>query len=137
MGLIIDSSLLVSAERSGQNARQSLTTITSQIGETEIALSVVTLIELAHGAARADNTERRETRGRFIEDLILGVPVHPISTAIALLAGKIDGESHTRGFAVPLADLLIGVTALDLGYGVATTNARHFRMIPGLMVLQL
>jgi len=37
--------------------------------------------------------------------------------------------------AVRYADLLIGATALSLGYSVLTNNARHFRMIPGLSVM--
>jgi predicted nucleic acid-binding protein len=32
---------------------------------------------------------------------------------------------------------LIGVTALELGYSVATGNLRHFEMIPGLSVVRL
>jgi predicted nucleic acid-binding protein len=54
MGLILDSSVLIKAERQGQNARQMLTAISRTAGETEIALSLVTLLELAHGAACAD-----------------------------------------------------------------------------------
>ena len=57
MGLILDSSVLIAAERQGQNARQMLSAIARTAGETEIALSVVTLIELAHGAARADTAQ--------------------------------------------------------------------------------
>jgi predicted nucleic acid-binding protein len=33
--------------------------------------------------------------------------------------------------------LLIGATALELGYAVATYNVRHFGMIPDLEVKQL
>ena len=51
MGLILDSSVLIKAERQGQNARHVLTAISQIAGETEIALSVISLIELAHGAA--------------------------------------------------------------------------------------
>jgi hypothetical protein len=58
MGLILDSSVLITAERQGQNARQMLSAIARTAGEIEIALSVVTLIELAHGAARADTAQR-------------------------------------------------------------------------------
>jgi predicted nucleic acid-binding protein len=32
---------------------------------------------------------------------------------------------------------LIGVTALELGYGIATANLRHFQQIPGLSVRRL
>lgn len=37
----------------------------------------------------------------------------------------------------PLSDLLIGASALELGYGVGTANVRHFGLIPGLNVVQL
>ena len=60
MGLILDSSVVIKAERQGQNARQMLTAISRTAGETEIALSAVTLLELAHGAARADTAQRKQ-----------------------------------------------------------------------------
>ena len=137
MGLILDSSILVAAERQGKNARQMLAAVAHGVGETEIALSVVTLIELAHGAARADTSERKDKRLQFIRELLTAVPIHPVTPALALRAGHIDGQNQARGVRLPLADLLIGVTALELGYSVATANIRHFRSIPGLSVVQL
>jgi len=65
------------------------------------------------------------------------MPVYPVTVTIALRAGQLDGQNQARGVKVPLADLLIGVTALELGYGIATANLRHFRQIPGLSVSQL
>jgi predicted nucleic acid-binding protein len=53
------------------------------------------------------------------------------------VSDKIDGENQAQGIRLPLSDLLIGVTALELGYGIATGNLRHFQMIPGLSVVQL
>jgi predicted nucleic acid-binding protein len=44
MGLILDSSVLIKAEREGQNARQMLTAISRTAGNTDIAISVITLI---------------------------------------------------------------------------------------------
>ena len=137
MGLILDSSVLVAAERQGQNARQILAAIARQIQETEIAISVITLIELAHGAARADTAERKAKRQKFIQELREAMPIHPVTVTIALRSGQLDGENQARGTRVPLADLLIGVTALELGYSVGTANLRHFRQISGLSVLQL
>ena len=69
MGLILDSSVLVAAERQGQNARQMLASIAGKIVETEIGISVITLTELAHGAARssghrAHRPARRTNRWR-------------------------------------------------------------------------
>lgn len=52
-----------------------------------------------------------------------------------MLAGRLDGEQAAKGIVIPFADLLIGATALSLGYSVLTTNIRHFRLIPGLTVI--
>ncbi|MGC2831166.1 MAG: PIN domain-containing protein [Candidatus Acidiferrum sp.] len=137
MGLILDSSVLIAAERQGKNARQVLTAIAKEIGETEIGISVVTLIELAHGAARADTPERKLKREKFIEELMIAMPVYPVTASLALRAGQLDGQDQARGVRVPLPDLLVGVTALELGYSVGTSNLRHFRQVAGLSVIQL
>jgi predicted nucleic acid-binding protein len=136
MGVILDSSVLVAAERQGKNARQMLGELSAKIGDTEVALSVVTLIELAHGAARANTPERKSKREKFIQELQMAMPIEPVTISVALRTGQLDGENQTRGVQIPLADLLIGVTALELGYSVGTANLRHFRQVPGLSVVQ-
>jgi len=137
MGLILDSSVLIAAERQGKNARQVLTSLAQEVGETEVGISVVTLIELAHGAARADTPERKSFREKFIEELLTAMPVYPVTASMALRAGQLDGQNQARGISVPLADLLVGVAALELGYSVGTSNLRHFRQVIGLSVFQL
>jgi tRNA(fMet)-specific endonuclease VapC len=59
-----------------------------------------------------------------------------VTLEIAQVAGKIEGEQAAKGILTALPDLLIGVPALHLGYSVATLNSRHFRLIPGLSVVQ-
>jgi len=137
MGLILDSSVLIAAERQGKNARQMLTVIAGKIGETDVGISVVTLIELAHGAARAVTPEQKAMRQNFLGELLTAIPIHPVTVSLALRTGQLDGESQARGIRIPLSDLLIGVTALELGYSVGTANLRHFRQVPGLSVVQL
>jgi len=137
MGLILDSSVLVASERQGKNARQTFSAIAGEIGDTEIGISVITLIELAHGAARADSLERKAKRERFIQELVTAVPVHPVTVPIAIRAGFLDGGNQAHGTRVPLPDLLIAVTALELGYSVGTANLRHFKQVAGLSVVQL
>jgi predicted nucleic acid-binding protein len=137
MGLILDSSVLIAAERQGKNARQMLTVIAGKIGETDVGISVVTLIELAHGAARAVTPEQKAMRQNFLGELLTAIPIHPVTVSLALRTGQLDGENQARGIRIPLSDLLIGVTALELGYSVGTANLRHFRQVPGLSVVQL
>jgi predicted nucleic acid-binding protein len=102
MGLILDSSLLITAERQGQNARQMLAAVSGKVGNTDIAVSVVTLIELADGAARADTLQRREKRQQFIQDLLRALPIHPVTVSLALRVGQIDGENQAKGIRLPI-----------------------------------
>jgi predicted nucleic acid-binding protein len=134
---MLDSTAAVAAERQGKNARQLLETVALETGDEEVAISVVTVLELAHGIARADTTERRDRRQRFLDELLGGVPIQPATVPIALHAGQIDGRSQARGIRIPLSDLRIGTSALELGYGVGTANVRHFEQIPGLKVVRL
>ena len=137
MGLILDSSVLIAVERQGKNARQVLAALTEKLDETEIGISVITLVEMAHGAARADTLERKAKRQTFIDELVMALPVFPVTVPIALRAGQLDGENQARGLKVPLPDLLIGVTALELGYSVRMANLRHFRQVAKLRVIEL
>ena len=90
-----------------------LAAIAGTTADPEIALSVVTLIELPHGAARADTAQRKQNRQQFIQELLTALPIHPVTVPIALRVGQIDGDSQVKGVQLALADLLIGVTALD------------------------
>jgi predicted nucleic acid-binding protein len=115
VGLILDSSVVIAAERLGQTAYQMLEAISQQKQDPEIAISVVTVVELALGMARADTPQRRAGRQQFLDDLLAGMPVHPVTAAIALRAGQADGLMRAAGKRMALADLLIGSTALELG----------------------
>src|SRR5438045_255568 len=92
---------------------------------------------LARVRAGADTAQRKAKRQQLIQELLTALPIHPVTVPIALRVGQIDGENQAKGLRLPLADLLIGVTALELGYSVATGNLRHFQRIPGLSVMQL
>ena len=63
-----DSSVVIKAERLGKTAYQMVDGL--GLGDTEMAVSVVTVLELAHGVVRADTETRRAARQRFLDDLI-------------------------------------------------------------------
>ena len=87
-----------------------------------------------HGVRRAKPAEVKAKRQEFVEAILEGIPVLPITLQVARVAGEIDGETRERGVVIPTADLFIGATALQLGFQIATANVRHFRLIPGLVV---
>lgn len=136
MGLILDSTIAIGGERKGRTAAALLTEVRAAFGPEVIALSTVSAMELEHGIWRAQDTAQADRRRKFIEDLFAALPIYPLTLSIARRAARIDAESQKRGVQIPFQDLVIGVTALEFGYAVATGNLRHFQMIPGLIVKQ-
>jgi len=135
LGVILDSSVVIEAERQHLNVAQFLKQIVQRIGEMEVALCAITVAELTHGIYRANAPERRERRRAFLDDLKAAVPVYPITDGTAELVGRIGAESSAAGVTIPFDDLLIGASALERGYAVATRNPRHFQKIPGLNLI--
>lgn len=136
MGLILDSSVVIAAERRGDTVERLIEKIVTKTGDEEAAISAIGLTELIHGIYRAQTTEIRLRRESFINELLADVTVYPYTKETALLAGKLDGEQQSRGVVIPFTDLLIGATALSLSYNLLTGNLRHFQKIPGLSVIQ-
>lgn len=116
--------------------RKSCKRVRAWQGDVESALSVVTIVELTHGIYRAKSDTDRERRRAFCEELRRDLVVHPVTVDIAEIAGRIEGQQAAVGVSIAFEDLLIGATALHLGYALATLNLRHFQVIPGLQVLQ-
>jgi tRNA(fMet)-specific endonuclease VapC len=137
VGFVLDSTVFIAAERAGKNPRGVIEELLTHFDDTEATLSIITIIELAHGVERANSTERKVARERFLNELVMGISVEPITIPIALRAGKTDGNLQAQGLRISLGDLLIGTTALELGYAVVTHNVRHFKMIPDLVVKQI
>ena len=137
MGIILDSSVLIALERKGKSSKYALQELHERFDGEEIALSIISVVELAHGIARADSEVRRAKRQEYLDDLTATLDIHLVTIPVALRAGQIDGENTAKGIRLALADLLIGVTALELGYRVATSNTRHFQMIPALETISV
>src|SRR5438552_18650403 len=76
-GLVLDSSVLVAAERAKLTTPEVLRDIraTAEVGDAPIVISVMTVAELAHGIYRANTPERRERRRQFVDELKTHVPV--------------------------------------------------------------
>jgi predicted nucleic acid-binding protein len=135
MGLILDSTVLIAGERRGETVKQVIERIRAACGDVECALSVVSIVEFTHGIYRAKSDADRVRRTTFADELVRSMIVHPVSLAIAQLAGRIEGEQAAKGIAIEFEDLVIGATALHLGFDVATANVKHFQLIPGLNVV--
>lgn len=134
MGLLIDSTVFIHAERTGQTPVELSSALLERYGDELLAISAMSAAELFHGCWRADTPARRARRVEFVDAVLSVVPVIPITLTIARILGEIDAELRAAGLTTPTSDLLIAATALSRDDGVVTGNARHFGRVPGLTV---
>ena len=91
-----------------------------------IAVSVVTVEELAYGVERASGPRRQKLTRWFDGMLDSAAAVLDVTPAIARAAGELRALRDTAGRPVAQADMLIAATALVHGLTLATRNVRDF-----------
>ena len=131
MGTLIDSSILIAAERSPEGAG----TMLEAHAHEEIAIAAITASELLHGVHRAASAGQRARREAFVEAILSAVPVVPFDLLVARVHSRLWADLAARGSPIGAHDLIIGATALAIGYGVATRDKRSFPKIAGLQVV--
>lgn len=129
MAILIDSSVLIAAERGALDLRKTMAG-----AEEEIALAAITASELLHGVHRAAPTQLA-AREAFVEQLLARLPVLSFDLLAARVHARIWAGLAARGISVGAHDLLIAATAIASGAKIATRDRRSFPRIPGLTVL--
>jgi len=128
VGLLIDSSVFIAAERS----QQPPTTLFDQLGDQPVALSAVTASELLHGVHRADSALRRGRREQFVGLILKAVPILPFDLPVAQIHARLWADLQKRGEMIGERDLMIAATALAHGLTLVTRDKRHFPRVEGL-----
>lgn len=128
MGIMLDTSLLIQAERGHFDIDRFI----RGREEEPFGLSVITVAELLHGVHRADSSKRRLKRSAYVEKVIEWFPVYPFDILTARIYADIWAYLRRKGIQIGAHDLMIGSTALALGFSVATFDKRHFQRIEGL-----
>ena len=135
LGVVLDSSAVIAAERKKQPIPEFIGAIFHAHGSLDLSLSPVTVAELVHGIYRSKTPEAGQRRRQYIEELVSLVPVHPVTNRTGWLVGQIEGQEAAKGNMLPFNDLMIAAAAIEQGYAVLTGNVRHFQKIPGLSVV--
>ena len=128
MGLILDTSVLIEAERK---------TIDFSLWQNygDAYISAITVTELLVGVHRANTEERRVKRSVFVEHIIGSLTSLPFQEAEARVYAQLLGTLWNQGFNVGAHDMIIAATALSYNYAILTYNTSDFIKIPGLDVL--
>jgi tRNA(fMet)-specific endonuclease VapC len=132
VGLVIDTSALVSVERAGVAWEEPL----SRLGAESAALPAIVCAELLAGVHLAQSTARAASRRAKIQALLARVPVIEFGLAVAERWAELFTTLSRRGRLIPANDLAVAATALHLGFGVVVgpQDETHFRTVPGLRV---
>jgi tRNA(fMet)-specific endonuclease VapC len=130
MGQLIDSSILIAAERSGRGMQE-----LADIAPNEpVAIAAITASELLMGMHRARTEEQRLRREAFVEGILALLPVLPIDLRVARTHARLWAVLDAQGQPIGAHDLWIAATAITYGYIVCTHNRREFGRVPGLEV---
>lgn len=128
MGIIIDTSVIIAAERKNIDFNQWQKYESAYI-------SSITITELLVGVHRAKNPEIRMKRSAFVEHIVSSISSLAFGEEEARLYAGILDELYRQNITIGTHDMMIAATAIANGYPVLTTNEKDFKRIPGLEVL--
>lgn len=130
MGVLIDASILIEAER----GRLTLASHVARRSEEESFLSVVTASELLHGVHRAATPARRANRSAFVEGVLERFPLLEIDLATARAHARVWADLAATGSMIGPHDLWLAASCIAHGLTMVTANVREFERVPGLDV---
>jgi predicted nucleic acid-binding protein len=132
VGLVIDTSALVAAERAGASWDRAL----SPFGDEPAAVPTIVYAELLVGVELADEPARAAGRRARIAALASRVPLADFDAGAAVQWARLFATLSRAGRLIPANDLVVAATALSLEFGVLVgpQDEGHFRAIPGLRV---
>ena len=130
MGHLIDSSVLVAAER----GLLDLDRLLESHADAAVALAAISASELLHGLHRLRGIRRARSEA-FVERVLAALPVIPFDLAAARVHAVLSADLRAKGTPVGAHDLLIAATAVLRDDTVATRDLRSFPRISGLAVV--
>jgi predicted nucleic acid-binding protein len=131
MGVVLDTSILVAAERGDLPMPAFLQTL----GQETVAIAAITAAELLFGVERAGSAVTRARRGAFVEGLLAVVPTIPFGLLEARRHAQLWAELARKGRMIGAHDLAIAATALAHDFAIATRNTAEFGRVPGLRLV--
>jgi predicted nucleic acid-binding protein len=132
VGLVIDTSALVAAERAGDAWEHAL----AGLGEEPVALPAIVYAELLVGVELANAERRAVGRQARIEALIARVPLVEFGAGAVVHWARLFATLSRAGRLIPANDLVVAATAqfLEFGVLVGPRDEAQFRAVPGLRV---
>jgi tRNA(fMet)-specific endonuclease VapC len=126
VGILIDTSVIVAAERGGQLPNVEF--------DDEVGISSITASELLLGTHKG-SAGTRARRTAYVEEVLEQLPVVAFGLVEARVHAAVTASMQTMGLTTATADMQIAATALARNWSLATLNRRDFERVPGLRVV--
>lgn len=131
MGLILDTSVLIAAERQ----QFDLVRLFSAQGEASFFIAAITASELLHGVERAQTAAQKQNRSRFVEAVLAQLEVIDFDLPAARRHAVLWAALEQTGRMIGPHDLLIAATALEHDHTLVTLNGAEFNRVSALRIL--
>lgn len=131
MGLILDTSVLIAAEKN----RFDLPRLFAKHAGEGFFIAAVTASELLHGVERGHPPARKTERSTYVESVLAEIETIDFDLAVARRHASIWAKLEKAGQMIGPHDLLIAASALQYGYTLATLNGSEFMRVPGLRLI--
>lgn len=127
--LILDTTVLISAERSARRLNQ-------LIGDDDdIAIAAITAAELLVGVELADDA-RRPARETFVRNVLDLIPVEDYDVEVARSHAALLAHTRRSGRRRGAHDLIIAATAVARDRAVVSADTKAFVELPGVSLAQ-
>lgn len=100
-----------------------------EVGPEAVAVSVVTVLELRHGAENAADPVADHGR---LDDFLAPMTILPFDRDAAEIGGRLRAGLRRAGLRIGDLDLLIAAQALAAGRVLVSNDLRGFDRVPGL-----
>lgn len=125
--LILDSTILIAAERSGRNLNRLIA------DDDDVAIAAITAAELLVGVELADEAHRGP-RSAFVRSVLETVPVEDYTLQVAQAHAALLAQVRRSGRSRGAHDLVIAATAVVTDRIVVSNDEAAFAELPGVAV---
>ena len=125
--LILDTTVLISAERTAKNLSRLIA------DEDDVAIAAITAAELLVGVELADGA-RQSRRAAFVRSVLDAVPVEDYDLDVATEHARLLAHVRRSGRPRGAHDLIIAATAAAAGRAIVSADVTAFADLPGVQV---
>jgi len=135
VGLVLDTSALVTMEREGRSLAEAV----SRLATEDALIPAIVVAELLAGVRLADDRRRAARRRAKIDAVLALAAVVDFDAEIAETWAELFAGLERRGNRIPANDLAVAATAIHLHMPVLVgpEDEVHFRRVDGLEIVVL